>query len=138
MTVLISNILEEVRAKISSFTGINVTVGPPVDSESGLYIFAYMFSEDSAIRNSPANNIQGIRQQSYIISCLLMSSLPNDYVALDKGLRCLTEHPVLTSDETTTNITIPSPSIEDLTRVFKSSGITLRLAIPFALRCTGK
>ena len=138
MTVLISKVLEEVRTNIASFTGINVTVGSPVDSEPGLYIFAYMFSENSAIRNSPTNSNEGIKRQGYIVSCLLMSSLPNDHVALDKGLRCLTEHPILTSDETTTEIPISSPSVDDLTRVFKSADITLRLAIPFEMRCTGK
>lgn len=128
---------------VASSTDVDVTLGRPVDSEPGLYIFPYMLSEDltfirEASLRTPANGIERTADQCCRVNCLLMSSLPDDYVALDKGLKCLLETPVLKKEETNIQIIQTSPSIEDLTRVFISAGITLRLAFPFELRTTGK
>lgn len=88
MAVLISEILKEVTAKIASFAEVNVTLGSPVDSEPGLYVFAYMFSKDSNFRKVPINSKEGITNQRYLLSCLLLSSLPNDYEGCHVIYRC--------------------------------------------------
>jgi hypothetical protein len=138
MAVSISEVLEAARANIASFTDVNVSLGTPVDSEPGLYIFAYMFSEDSKIRNTPANLTEGQTDRSFVVNCLLMPSLSNGYVAIGEGLRGLTEQPILALGESTVRVSMSQLSAEVLARVFTSAGITLRLAIPFELNWTAR
>jgi len=131
MTKSISKVLEEVRAAMVSFTDAKVTVGTPVDSEPGLYLFAYKFLEDVISRNVAASSARG-----YVLHGLLMPHPPNDNALLDAGLRCLRERPLLASDESKIVVAMTSLSTEELTRIFDSAGVRLRLAIPFELKWT--
>ena len=131
MTKSVSDVLEEVRTAMASFTDAKVTLGTSVDSEPGLYIFAYKFSEDVLSRNAASS-----RGRGYVLHCLLMPHPPNDYAVLDEGLRCLREKPVLTSDEGKIGVAMASLSTEELTGIFDSAGVSLRLAIPFEVRWT--
>ena len=133
MTKSISDVLEEVRTAMASFTDAKVTLGTPVDSEAGLYIFAYNFAEDVLSRNVPAS-----RGRGYVLHCLLMPHPPNDYAVLDEGLHCLREKPVLTSDESKIILAMASLSTEELTGIFDSADVRLRLAIPFEVRWTDR
>ena len=131
MTGSISAVLEEVRTVMASFTDAKVALGTPVDSEPGLYLFAYKFSEDISLRNVDASRAQG-----YLLHCVLMPHPPNDYALLDEGLGCLRERPVLASDESEIRIAIASLSTDELTRIFDSAGVRLRLAIAFEVKWT--
>jgi hypothetical protein len=131
MTKSISDILEEVRTAMASFADAKVTLGTPVDSEPGLYLLAYRFLEDVILRNAEAS-----RAKRYILHCLLMPHPPNDYALLDEGLRCLRERPVWTAGESKIVVAMTSLSSEELTRIFDSAGVRLRLAIPFELKWT--
>jgi hypothetical protein len=134
MTTLISDVLDAILNHIASYTYADVTLGTPVESETGLYIFTYQFSEDSLQRVPPNKGTKAKQAHSYQVSCLLMSNPAYDYTALDEGLKCLTERPVLTLHDTKVTATLTSLSIETLTQIFISAGITLRLAIPFELK----
>ena len=116
---------------MAAFTDAKVTLGTPVDSGPGLYVFAYKFSEDVIPRNAETS-----RAQRYILHCLLMPHPPNDNALLDAGLRCLRERPLLASDECKIVVAMTSLSTEELTRIFDSAGVRLRLAIPFELKWT--
>ena len=136
MAVDISEVLEAARANIASFTGANVALGAPVDSETGLFVFAYKFSEDPSLRHSPSILTEGRTDQSFIVRCLLMPSHPDDYVLIGEGMRFLTEQPVFNLGESTVRIMMSQLPNEELTRIFISAGITLRVAIHFELRWT--
>lgn len=131
MTGSISEVLEEVRMALASFIDTKVALGTPVDSEAGLYLFAYKILEDVRSRNVDLS-----RGQGYILHCLLMPHPPNDYALLDQGLRCLRKNPIMAKDEQKILVTMASPSTEELTRVFDSAGVRLRLAIPFEVKWT--
>jgi hypothetical protein len=131
MTTSISKVLEEIRAAMASFTDAKVTLGIPVDSGPGLYLFAYKFLEDVIPRNVAASSARG-----YVLHGLLMPHPPNDYALLDKGRRFLTESPILASDKSKIVVAIMSLPTEELTRIFNSAGVRLRLAVPFELKWT--
>ena len=134
MTLLISEVLDAILNHIASYTYADVTLGVPVETETGLYIFTYQFTEDSLQRLSPTRGANPKQAHSYRLHCLLMSNPAYDYTALDEGLKCLTEQPVLTLHDTRVTATLSSLTIEELTRIFSSASITLRLAIPFELK----
>lgn len=131
MTVSISNVIEIVRAAIASCTDTNVTLGTPVESKPGLYLFAYRFSEAPFLRNIDATS-----NHSYSLHCLLLPHPPNNYGVLDDGLRCLKDQPILDHDEGAVEIAVCSLTTEELTQVFRSAAVTHRLAIPFELKWT--
>ena len=131
MTGSLIGVLEAVRMAMASFTDTKVFLGPPVDSEAGLYLFAYKILEDVQSRNVAASKRQG-----YVLYCLLMPHPPNDYAVLDQGLRSLREQPILAKDDQSILITMVSPSTEELTRIFDSAGVRLRLAIPCEIKWT--
>lgn len=131
MTKSISDVLEEVRTALASFTAAKVTLGTPVDSGPGLYLFAYKFSEDALSRN-----VEPSRAQRYVLHCLLMPHPSTDYAVLDEGLRCLRERPILPSGESKIVVAMASLFTEELTGIFDSAGVRLRLAIPFELKWT--
>ena len=134
MTLLISEVLDATLTHLASYTYADVTLGTPVETETGLYIFTYQFTEDSLQRVPPNRGTKSKQAHGYRLNCLLMSNPAYDYTALDEGLKCLTERPVLSLHDTKVTATLSSLSIEELTRIFSSAGITLRLAIPFELR----
>jgi hypothetical protein len=131
MTISIARVLEEVKKALASFTAAKVTLGTPVDAEPGLYLLVYKFQEDVFSRNVAARRAQG-----YVLHALLMPHPPNDYALLDEGLRCLRESPILASDEGNIVVAMASLSTEELTRIFDSAGVRLRLAVPFELKWT--
>lgn len=136
MTPSIAHLLEAARAGITSFTGMNVTLGLPDDSASGLYIFAYKFAEDPVHRNINPEATQAVADRPICLYCLLMASPWNDYATLDMGLRCMTEQPLLKSNRGTVRIKIVDISTQDLSLIFKITHTTYRLAIPFQLQGT--
>ena len=136
MTISISEVLDAILNHIASYTYADVTLGTPVETETGLYIFTYQFTENSLQRVPPNKGTKSKQAPSYRLNCLLMSNPAYDYTALDEGLKCLIERPVLNVQDNKVTVTLTSLTIDELSQIFTSAGITLRLAIPFELRWT--
>jgi len=136
MTLSIIESLETIRDKFSAFTGSNVKIALPDDSEPGLFIFPYNFAVDTQFRDIPAPVRVQKLNQDYRMSCLLVSSPPNDYMTLGKGYDCLISNPVVEANEGIIRITINAIPTEHLTGLFISGGSTCRLSIPFELACS--
>jgi hypothetical protein len=132
MAASVSEVLEAIRANIASFTGANVTLGSPVDSETGLFIFAYMLSQDLSHRQP----LERQAEQNFDVRCLLMPSRSDGHVAIGRGMRYLTEHAMFDLGESKVQLIVRSLSAEELAHIFISAEIALRLAIPFETKCT--
>ena len=136
MTISISDVLDATLNHVASYTYADVTLGTPVETEPGLYIFTYQFMEDAQQRVAPGRGANTKQPNGYRLSCLLMANPAYDYTALDEGLKCLTERPVLSVHDSKITATLSTLSIEQLSQIFTSAAISLRLAIPFELRWT--
>ena len=136
MTISITDVLDATLNQVASYTYADVTLGTPVEADPGLYIFTYQFMEDTQQRVTPGRGINAKQPNSYRLSCLLMTNPAYDYTALDEGLKCLIERPVLSVQDSKVTVTLTSLTIDELSKIFTSAGITLRLAIPFELRWT--
>jgi len=126
----ISDVLEEIRFTLASSVDSNVRIGMPVDSTSGIYLFPYKYSEDAIHKKNAEPEID----RTVSMDCLLIPNPPDNYVMLDEGLRCLNEKLILASDERTIWIGVASPTLGELTQIYASAGVALRLSIPFTLR----
>ena len=134
MATSILDVLEAVRAKIASLAGVAVGLGAPADSQPGLFILPYNFSEDQAVHNRPLNLTNTQTDRSFVVQCLLVPSPPNSYAEIGEGLSSLTEQPIIVLGESRVSVNTSQLSVDELTQIFISAGIAYRLAIPFELR----
>ena len=134
MAASINHTLEIIKAQIAEHTELNVTLGIHDDSDPGLYIFPYKFDENKLLRNFPDNSIDLNPERGYILYCLLIPGEANNYKALDKGLKFFVESPFIKSDGRDIRIELSIISMEELTSIFNSTGVRLRLAIPFMIQ----
>ena len=111
-------------------TALKVILGTPVDSEPGLYIFAYKIIQEALHQNVPDKEKA---KHGYKLQCLLMPNPSNDFKALDKGLQFLDEQPVLAPTENPIRLTIIQMDTATLTSIFACANFQLRLAVPFEL-----
>lgn len=114
-----------------------MALGTPLENQPGLYIFSYQFAEDASLRVPPSKGTRVTPARSYTLRCLLMTNPAEDYAALDEGRKCLKDRPVITLQDKTINAMLTLLSTDELTQIFSSAGVTLRLAIAFELRWTG-
>jgi len=133
MTMCISEVLEAVRTSIASSTGLEVNLGVPVDSGSGLSIFAFRFSEESGFRSISARATIGQTERRLLVHCLLMPSTSDALRDFGKGLNSLHEKPVIGLGRKQVRVTFTNLSIEELAALFLSAGITYRIAASFQL-----
>ena len=134
MKLLLAELIETYRNKIETFTGVNVTLGMPDDSEPGLYFFPYNFLVDPHMRNTPTRGMESQTSPSFFVKCLLISSPSIDYVILNKGFNYLSTSPAFEFNNGKTRVVLESVSTEELTSIFISAGSKYRLSIPFTMK----
>lgn len=135
MTLSLVENIEQIKRKISTFTGTNVALGMPDGSEPGLYLFPYSYLIDQlALRDNPMVETT----PPYLVKCLLIPGSFVDYVALNKALDFLWANPFLESNKELVKIMLEDISTELLTSLFISAGATYRLSIAFELHCSAR
>lgn len=135
MILSLTELIETTRIKIAAFTGVNVTLGVPDDSEPGLYIFPYNFLLDLHAHIPPTRELESQTIPPYHVKCLLIPSPSINYPALDKGINYISANPVLESNGGTARVILENISTEELTSLFISAGVNHRLSIPFKMHC---
>lgn len=138
MTPSIASVLESIRQAIASNLDAGVFLGAPDDAVAGLYLFPFHFREEPVMRQTPLDRTQGSAFHEYRIQCLLMTSPPDDYETLGRGLAYLQGHPLVDLDGEKGQISLSEHSVEALSRVFSASGTLYRLAVGFDVRFTAK
>ena len=131
MILSLAELIETSKNKIATFTGVDVTLGMPDDSEPGLYLFPYNYLAEPLIRNIPTGEIESQTTPSYHVKCLLIPAQPIDYAALNKGFNYISTNPVLESSGGTVRVIPENISTEELTSLFISAGAPHRLSVAF-------
>ena len=134
MNLLLAELIETYRTNIETFTGVNVTLGMPDDSEPGLYFFPYNFLIDPHMRNAPTRRVESQTSPSFFVKCLLTCSPSFDYVTLNKGFNYLSTSPGFEFNNGKTRAVLESISTEELSSIFISAGSRYRLSIPFTMK----
>ena len=134
MNLLLAELIETYRTNIETFTGVNVTLGMPDDSEPGLFLFPYNFLLDPHMRNAPTRRMESQPSPPFFLKCLLVSSPSVDYVILNKGLNYLSTSPGFEFNNGKTRAVQESISTQELTSIFISAGSRYRLSIPFTMK----
>ena len=134
MNLLLAELIETYKNKIAAFTGENVVLGMPDDSEPGLYFLPYHFSLSPYMRNTMTPEMAAQTFSSFVVKCLLIPSPQIDYVILNKGFDYINSNPFFNLSNGSAKVTIDSVSTEELTSLFISAGSTYRLSVPFHMQ----
>ncbi len=127
----IESVLESIRAQVASCVEVEVFLGMPDDTNPGVYIVPIRYIETTAFRNFPSSRSDERSAPGYEIACMMVACPANDYAAIGSGIKCLQDHPVLETGNETIQFSISALSLEELTQLFVSMGISLRLSAIF-------
>jgi len=135
MSAMLAEFLEAARESLASVSGAEVHLGAPDGSAPGLYLFPYKVAEDHVKRATarfpadPATAATGL-----VISCLLMSDPPGDFQATGAALDGLMNHPLIDAGSHRITVSPDDLAVGELTAIFSSAGVSLRLAVALTLR----
>lgn len=134
----IADVLEAIRSQMTSKTNLDVFMGAPDSSTSGIYLYPFHFQEMPAVRNRPTRSALAVQSRELIIRCLLIGNPPGNLEVLSHGLDYLHDHPVMELENEVIRISISNMQAEDLTQIFLASGMIYRLAVGFDVQFTCK
>lgn len=134
----IAAVLESVRVSIEAASSGSVALGTPSSSEGGLWLFPYRFAESAFARSALRRDSSNANDRSYVLHCLLIANPPEDFAALDDGMKWLADGPDLDSEVATLRVTPSELATDELTRLFEGARLSLRLAIPLELVWTAR
>lgn len=134
----IADVLKTIRNQMTSITNLDVFVGAPDSSTSGIYLFPFHFQEMSGFRNRPTRSAPAVQSRELAIRCLLIANPPGNLEVLGHGLDYLHDHPIMELENEVIRISISNMQAEDLTQIFLASGMIYRLAVGFDVQFTCK
>jgi len=134
----IVSVLDSIHAEVDSRIEAEVFLGAPDDTSPGVYIVPIQYIESHTHHIVSSNRSDDRSAPGYTITCMMVACPANNYAAIDSGIKYLHDHPVLEAGNETIRLTPSFPSLDELTQIFVSAGISLRLSVMFEVRVIRK